>query len=461
MTRIALDALVQITASLQTQFEQADPVIPANVMVRCDDTGLVKIGNGVTVWSLLPNWYEETFTTDMKTFLETHNQANAILVLNGNGKVSVDYLPNGSTTQRGMVQLSDATDSDDSTKAASSKAVKLLADMIGDNNSTWYKPQCIIDAPSDFIIVPNDLQGGYGEQERYTGTIPTITLTGFGIYNHFNQALLFDGVAGSTTGPGYAYPLNTGSGSTLLMEFASGIALTKWRVHFSASYNNGTWNVEYSDDGISWSLAYEGWSWLTSGDNWVESQWANKGIRKYWRAKINTAINAHYLNEIELFHEPVQVSSDEIEIISPMRVVLAGQDGNVIVKDIAEDISVPFIYDGASVADGIQYISVEPSGLSVVLDTLPVFNTSNYKWADDVSRHILGWVAVDNGSVVGHMQCSTGTYTEILPEGTVMPNPFIYLPIFAIQDGTPCPIVDNEITNINVSGGMIRVWRIS
>lgn len=629
----------------------------------------------------------------------------------------------------------------------------------------WYREQCIVRAVDNFLstnsatISDTDI--------AYSGANPTITYSGFGLMNTFVPAVLFDSVAGSETS-GTLYPLNSVSLSWLQMEFAAPVALSKWRIHFAASYANGSgWTVEASNDGLTWTTQVTGWNWTSSGDNWVEKSWVPTGEFTYWRACLNESINAHYLNEFQLFCREVTMSSymaedptvtipthstyalagsgtitysneyaadqyrswrafddqilnneygwlcpattgwikytfesakiiggvhyttaysghasympsnmqvyltvggvetlvktvalhmvalttvmypldsfyENVEAVrlafdgpsdvwmnvkeldfvfgkivnattnilvnAPLMLALAGSDGGLIMTDITITASCSLITDENGLVDGMQYILAGPDGIDVLMeDDLPTYDPITGAWTksadktvnynpdptfiqplgttflktttpetitivdgnviftgaavnqalyrsgsaltvpskndfmdegarvhvtldiDSISggairfqmwknstdgsvsenlgpnistagrhefvvecdadsetwylivgsgtvtavvskidvwmekqkvQHVLGWVEVVNGVAVQSMQCAIGVNVELAPAGTELPNPFIYLPIMATQDGNVCSVVNNRIADVSTTGGAVRVWRI-
>lgn len=478
MTRIALDALVQITASLQTQFEQADPTIPANVMVRCDDTGLVKIGDGVTVWSLLPNWYEETFTTDMKNFLETHNEANAILVLNGNGKVSVDYLPTSTTSQRGIVQLSDATDSDDSTKAASSKAVKLLADMIqsgGTGSGLSIRPQTLVDAPASFLVPSSSstLIEDAGQilttHTTYASTSGTASATSEGslgkAWNAFDKSAttgqMFSGQSGTLK-----YVLNT---PTYLMGYwMSATFANNWPIGRSPK----DWTI-YVGAGNTPDILMDtktAQTWSTFGQT-RKYMFANPLVQLIgsFEARITANVSgspSEHTGVAEFTPVFGTVTMTQMDLKAGIRAFLSDGNGGTEEWVLENDVTMSFITSGGVPVNGYQYILAGPEGCRFAMvgaggaNELPTYDYALGRWSDNKKQIIVGWVQIINGAPANIYQRKLGIFTELEPSGTTLPNPFIGMPIVAIQDTSIRPIVNNEITQVSTSGGVVRVFRI-
>ncbi len=148
------------------------------------------------------------------------------------------------------------------------------------------------------------------------------------------------------------------------------------------------------------------------------------------------------------------VAEGEVCVAAGTEMALA-EGGRLVTYTVPSDLTAAL-----PVSDGIQYVLVGPDGLSI--EAAPAaYDHATGMWSDGVVRHIVAWIEVSGGLPVQFMACPWGSHTTLDPVGTVLPNPYIYLDVVAVQEGTVCPVVENEITGVDINGGPVRVWRLA
>lgn len=89
----AIKGLIAIPSFTQTEWETANPVLPAGVLVCESDTTRFKMGDGATAYTALDYTIQESLTPEQKALLENAGTAGGALVLDGDGKVPLETLP--------------------------------------------------------------------------------------------------------------------------------------------------------------------------------------------------------------------------------------------------------------------------------------------------------------------------------------------------------------------------------
>lgn len=93
------------------------------------------------------------------------------------------------------------------------------------------------------------------------------------------------------------------SGATLQVDLGAGVARKYQicRIYVLAGTYAGLYDVEYSDNGSSWTKAVTGFK-PTVGDNWHSCTWQDAGAHRYWRALLtNTPGAGPEIAELELW----------------------------------------------------------------------------------------------------------------------------------------------------------------
>ena len=95
MADVPLDGEFRLTGNTAAILATYTQPIPKNLIVREEDTGKVKIGDGVLRYSLLPYAIDAVLTAAQSALLTSFNTANKLVQLNGAGKIDVSMLPVG------------------------------------------------------------------------------------------------------------------------------------------------------------------------------------------------------------------------------------------------------------------------------------------------------------------------------------------------------------------------------
>src|SRR3989338_3777272 len=82
------------------------------------------------------------------------------------------------------------------------------------------------------------------------------------------------------------------SNSTLAVNLGTGNALdyVRVRMYLDGANYTGTYDVDYSDNGTTWTRALAGFAPNASG--WNEKSWTNAGVHQYWRVKLTNTPGA-------------------------------------------------------------------------------------------------------------------------------------------------------------------------
>jgi hypothetical protein len=130
-------------------------------------------------------------------------------------------------------------------------------------------------------------------------TINSSMLSQFDL-NSFNAAQLVDaniattGFHTDTADPGAWMQIDFGLGNEK--------SLIKWRYYVLATAQ-AVWDIQYSDDGTTWTTVYENFDVRTSA-GWHEAVWEYVGAHRYWRSyKTNSAVGGAWHYELEVFEQ--------------------------------------------------------------------------------------------------------------------------------------------------------------
>lgn len=86
-------AVSSIIVDTKAALEGMTKVAPAGIWFLESDTGVMKVSDGVSLYSALPNKVEALFTSSFKTLLDNANAANGVAKLDASGKLTMGMLP--------------------------------------------------------------------------------------------------------------------------------------------------------------------------------------------------------------------------------------------------------------------------------------------------------------------------------------------------------------------------------
>lgn len=89
----AMKGVVAIPSQTASAWTTQNPIVPAGVLAFETDTKRFKMGDGTTAWTALDYTIQESLTPEQKALLENAGLAGGALVLDGDGKVPMDSLP--------------------------------------------------------------------------------------------------------------------------------------------------------------------------------------------------------------------------------------------------------------------------------------------------------------------------------------------------------------------------------
>lgn len=89
----SMKAIVQFPVGPAADWQLKNPILPMAVMSYESDTGIIKIGDGVTPYNSLAVAIDEVLTPFQKALLDNAGLANGVVVLDENGKVPLSALP--------------------------------------------------------------------------------------------------------------------------------------------------------------------------------------------------------------------------------------------------------------------------------------------------------------------------------------------------------------------------------
>lgn len=82
-----------LPTDIKSNWETVNPIIPNGVLALEDDTGFIKLGDGVTHWNALGYSVQECFTTTYKSLLDNPNIPNGLIMADAAGKIATDVIP--------------------------------------------------------------------------------------------------------------------------------------------------------------------------------------------------------------------------------------------------------------------------------------------------------------------------------------------------------------------------------
>lgn len=91
-------AVSSIIVDTKAALEGMQKVAPAGIWFLESDTGVMKVSDGVSLYSALPNKVEALFTSSFKTLLDNANSANGVAKLDAAGKLTMGMLPDELTS---------------------------------------------------------------------------------------------------------------------------------------------------------------------------------------------------------------------------------------------------------------------------------------------------------------------------------------------------------------------------
>ena len=86
-------AVSSIIVDTKAALEGMTKVAPAGIWFLESDTGVMKVSDGTSLYSALPNKVEALFTSSFKTLLDNANAANGVAKLDASGKLTMGMLP--------------------------------------------------------------------------------------------------------------------------------------------------------------------------------------------------------------------------------------------------------------------------------------------------------------------------------------------------------------------------------
>jgi hypothetical protein len=90
-TQIA--SIIQLSTAPKATWDSEDPILPEGMPGWESDTKKMKIGDGVTTWTGLAYTVDATLTPEQKALLDNAGAANGVSVLDANGLIPLDTLP--------------------------------------------------------------------------------------------------------------------------------------------------------------------------------------------------------------------------------------------------------------------------------------------------------------------------------------------------------------------------------
>jgi len=141
----------------------------------------------------------------------------------------------------------------------------------------------------------NDL---YYPYESVSNEDPTSDMLSQSGLSSFDATACVDNDTGTN-----AFHTDTSSaGAWLQVDLGTGNdkGYTRLKLYTSADGSNSVWDIQYSDDGSSWSTAYSGFNPSSSG--WNEVSWNSVGSHRYWRLYLtNTPGSGPWITEMEWY----------------------------------------------------------------------------------------------------------------------------------------------------------------
>lgn len=109
----AVSSIIQLSTAPKTEWESVNPVLPSGLPGWESDTKKMKVGDGTSTWTELDYTVDATLTPEQKAMLDNAGDADGVALLDGNGLLPLDRLPNKAKSHiRYMADIAarDATD---------------------------------------------------------------------------------------------------------------------------------------------------------------------------------------------------------------------------------------------------------------------------------------------------------------------------------------------------------------
>lgn len=115
-------------------------------------------------------------------------------------------------------------------------------------------------------------------------------------------------VDGSTATPGFYTDSGCPAGSYLRITFTQPVALWEWRYYIDGNVNC-YWDIQYSDDAVTWTPVVENW-FVGTGAGWKTQSWALAGYHKYWQTvRDGVPGNGNFHMEMTVLGQYIQTQS--------------------------------------------------------------------------------------------------------------------------------------------------------
>lgn len=90
-----LNAAVGISVDTTANWTASNPVLPKGLMALDSDTGVIKIGDGVTAYLSLPVRIDATLTQAHRAMLDAANTSMGVVQLDAGGQIPMNLMPSG------------------------------------------------------------------------------------------------------------------------------------------------------------------------------------------------------------------------------------------------------------------------------------------------------------------------------------------------------------------------------
>lgn len=90
-----LNAAVGISVDTTANWTSSNPVLPKGLMALDSDTGVIKIGDGVTAYLSLPVRIDATLTQAHRAMLDAANTSMGVVQLDAGGQIPMNLMPSG------------------------------------------------------------------------------------------------------------------------------------------------------------------------------------------------------------------------------------------------------------------------------------------------------------------------------------------------------------------------------
>jgi hypothetical protein len=90
----AISSIIQLSTAVKATWDSVNPVLPMGLPGWESDTKKMKVGDGVSTWTALEYTVDQSLTPEQKALLDNAGLANGVAVLDANGIIPLDVLPN-------------------------------------------------------------------------------------------------------------------------------------------------------------------------------------------------------------------------------------------------------------------------------------------------------------------------------------------------------------------------------